>query len=646
MSFTVGMAIEAEVAQARSGLADVRRDIERLRPPMRDAGREATDLERAMASAAGAISGRLVRLGLQAAGITSVTAALVGSVRAAAEAERSQLRLQAVVRATGGAAGRSAEEIEALARAIGRETLASTEGVRAAAAQLLTFRSVAGDTFDRTLRAAQDLAEVGFGSVESAAVQLGKALEDPEQGLAALRRVGVSFSASQREVIAQLVETGRVAEAQRIILEGVERQVGGAGAAAGGGLAGAFDTLGEELRQFGANLGQRIAESLNLAGALGSIAGGISAVNAAMERQPTARDSARDLIALRAQRERVANDPRTLADPMYNRSVLADLDARIARERQEFERRLAAEDRTAAERSAMEGQTQAELAAEAEEAAKRIATAAGTRAAASGGAAAAVRAETSAVRQLIDQLGREIDLQRETDPVRRALIEHRETLAGATAAERAAVEGLVATLERERVELEQGRAMWETFGRTATDALGAIALQGRSLKDVLGGVIRMLAQAALQAALLGTGPLAGLFGGGILPAVFPVLRRAGGGPVFGPGGPTDDRVPILASNGEFVVNALATARNRPLLEAINAGAPGFAAGGMVGPGWTGAGGRPDRLGDGSGAWASGWGGGVVNHFHVQTPDPAGFARSRATVARGARRLLAQAERFA
>ncbi|TQS29126.1 phage tail tape measure protein [Microbispora sp. KK1-11] len=56
--------------------------------------------------------------------------------------------------------------------------------------------------------------------------------------------------------------------------------------------------------------------------------------------------------------------------------------------------------------------------------------------------------------------------------------------------------------------------------------------------------------------------------------------HADGGLVTGPGGPRDDRVPILASNGEFVVNAAATSRHRDLLEAINAGR--FAAGGLVG----------------------------------------------------------------
>lgn len=58
------------------------------------------------------------------------------------------------------------------------------------------------------------------------------------------------------------------------------------------------------------------------------------------------------------------------------------------------------------------------------------------------------------------------------------------------------------------------------------------------------------------------------------------LAKAQGGPVTGPGGPRDDRIPAWLSNGEYVVNAHATARHRGLLEAINSGR-GYARGGIV-----------------------------------------------------------------
>ncbi|PZO71215.1 MAG: hypothetical protein DI640_14530, partial [Sphingomonas taxi] len=50
-----------------------------------------------------------------------------------------------------------------------------------------------------------------------------------------------------------------------------------------------------------------------------------------------------------------------------------------------------------------------------------------------------------------------------------------------------------------------------------------------------------------------------------------VLAFKDGGYVSGPGGSRSDSIPARLSNGEFVVNARATADNRPLLEAINSG---------------------------------------------------------------------------
>ncbi|GEP12253.1 hypothetical protein [Methylobacterium gnaphalii] len=68
-----------------------------------------------------------------------------------------------------------------------------------------------------------------------------------------------------------------------------------------------------------------------------------------------------------------------------------------------------------------------------------------------------------------------------------------------------------ATLDAQQA-LRQAADTSRFFGQTATDALGQLLIDGRSASDVLDGLIKQLARAALQAAFLGTGPLAGLFG--------------------------------------------------------------------------------------------------------------------------------------
>jgi TP901 family phage tail tape measure protein len=59
-----------------------------------------------------------------------------------------------------------------------------------------------------------------------------------------------------------------------------------------------------------------------------------------------------------------------------------------------------------------------------------------------------------------------------------------------------------------------------------------------------------------------------------------LIAKAAGGPIFGPGGPRDDLIPLWGSNGEFMVNAAATRKHLALIEAINA--DGYASGGMLG----------------------------------------------------------------
>jgi hypothetical protein len=61
-----------------------------------------------------------------------------------------------------------------------------------------------------------------------------------------------------------------------------------------------------------------------------------------------------------------------------------------------------------------------------------------------------------------------------------------------------------------------------------------------------------------------------------------VREEATGGMIRGPGTGTSDSIPAMLSNGEFVVNAKATAQNRELLERINSGKVAkFAEGGIV-----------------------------------------------------------------
>lgn len=180
----------------------------------------------------------------------SVASGLLSFTRAAETAERQMFQLHAIIAATGGAAGLTAEQIDRFARDLARTTLASTEDIRRAAGVLVTFGAVAGEQFTRTLRLAQDLSSVFGTSLLEATRKLGKVLSEPASRLGELAEGGIVFSQSVKETIQRLVELGETAKAQEIVLRELEKRIGGAGAAEAGGLAGAIDSLAQEWEEF------------------------------------------------------------------------------------------------------------------------------------------------------------------------------------------------------------------------------------------------------------------------------------------------------------------------------------------------------------------------------------------------------------
>jgi tape measure domain-containing protein len=114
----------------------------------------------------------------------------------------------------------------------------------------------------------------------------------------------------------------------------------------------------------------------------------------------------------------------------------------------------------------------------------------------------------------------------------------------------------------------------ETFGANGPlpglfeGAFGSTGFLG----DIIGGLGTLLSKGA-------TGISEGI---GSVAKIVGSLFMADGGHVSGRGTSKSDSIPAMLSNGEFVVNAAATAKNRALLEAINKGrVPKFADGGIV-----------------------------------------------------------------
>lgn len=154
------------------------------------------------------------------------------AIKDAAQEEVGMRKVADVIAATGGSAGKTAEEVEKMAAKFMESSTYTKDAIMDMEAKLLTFRGVSGETFTRASRDVLDMAYVMGEEPAKAAIQLGKALNDPIAGITALKKAGVTFSESQKEVIKSLVETGQAAKAQDIILTELENEFGGASAGA------------------------------------------------------------------------------------------------------------------------------------------------------------------------------------------------------------------------------------------------------------------------------------------------------------------------------------------------------------------------------------------------------------------------------
>lgn len=177
----------------------------------------------AAAERVGRLLGGLAATALQA-GAAMAGVIVKESIQAAMEAEQAQLKVAAVLKATGHAAGMTARDLEDLAESMAASTKFDDEAIRNASAILLTFRSVSKDSFGEAMNAAANLASVMGTDLNSAVLMIGKALEQPEHGLTALTRAGVQFTAAQKKTIESLVEQGKKAEAMKVILQELKSQ--------------------------------------------------------------------------------------------------------------------------------------------------------------------------------------------------------------------------------------------------------------------------------------------------------------------------------------------------------------------------------------------------------------------------------------
>jgi phage-related protein len=211
-------------------------------------------------------TGAFMAIGAAAANLAGAALSKVGDFLTGSIAEASQwnsviAQTEAVVKSTGQAAGFSAKQFADMAQSMSAsagQSIFSDDAILSATNVLATFTEIKGTSFTGATQAILDISQAMGTDLQSSAVQVGKALNDPIAGISALSRVGVTFSDDQKALIESMVAVGDVAGAQQVILNELGKEFGGSASAAVDTFAGQQIVLAEQFK----NVQQSLGESL------------------------------------------------------------------------------------------------------------------------------------------------------------------------------------------------------------------------------------------------------------------------------------------------------------------------------------------------------------------------------------------------
>ena len=192
--------------------------------------------------------------------------------------------LRSTITATGAAAWTSVNDLDAMAKSLQDVTNYSAGTIESMQAVLLGFKNIKGDNFTQATKAILDMATVMKTDLSSAAQSVGKALDDPINGIDSLRKQGFNFSAAQKKLLQDMIDTGDIAGAQKIILDELATTFGGAaeaGVVAGEQVKNAWNDLKSGIGEFVSELPALVLSAVGGEAGLGVILNSMKSLSTA-----------------------------------------------------------------------------------------------------------------------------------------------------------------------------------------------------------------------------------------------------------------------------------------------------------------------------------------------------------------------------
>jgi ABC-type amino acid transport substrate-binding protein len=200
--------------------------------------------------------------------VAALSRVIPGLLAMGAESRKADVQLRFLLEnmeGIGKATDATTKRMSAYADSINRATGIDDEQIKLVQKKLLVFKNVrasADETagaFDRATSAAVDLAAGGFGTLETNAKLLGRMLESPATNLERLTRAGITFTETEKRKIIALQESGKLFEAQDMVLKSIEGRVQGLAEES----ATPLDKLNGLFAQLGDEIGERMLPFLD-----------------------------------------------------------------------------------------------------------------------------------------------------------------------------------------------------------------------------------------------------------------------------------------------------------------------------------------------------------------------------------------------
>ncbi len=569
-------------------LLDLDTDDRKFNQGVDRAGRKAEGLGRTFDD----VSRRAARVGkvmaaAAAVGATAFGAGIVGAIRRLEEMRKASAQVDRALKNSGNTARTSAQEIEAWADALEHRTGRAAEEVMAVSANLASFGFGRAEFF-RAIELADDMSAAWGGDLRQNLEGLSRALDDPLNGMAMLSKRGIKLTDEQKTMAAAFLDANNKIAAQGVVFDALEAQVKGVAQAGFGGLSAAlarvqntWEGVFEDLVRGTGQTGDlrdtliELAETVSSPDFIRSVTGfgtilvqGMTAVAEAVVwawgkmkdflawldgQNPT--NMSGDTLAKRIADQEAAI--KTAEDKLYRSGFWDDKGGW-------FGSSMGAADGIANMKAEL-GRLQAELAKRNDPSQFNVGgtfdqlkggstfgspdamwrfLSPGTMGGQSefdpyGGVDTSTDAtdkQRDAVRALIADLEHERDIVGLSAREQQILNTIRNAGVDATSKQADKIRELITETEEHRAAIEAQQEAYAFLGDIALDSIEGLIDGSKSLSDVLGDVAKMLQRALLQAALLGEGPLAGLFGsagtdgnlGGILGSIFSGFHAKGG----------------------------------------------------------------------------------------------------------------------